>query len=53
MKSNRLKSIFQPLVNNQGSGEGGAKARFINLEKLNTCILMSKMAHFLLIMYSK
>ena len=42
---------FQPLVNTQGSGEGGAKARFRNLEKLNTCILMSKMAHFLLIMW--
>ena len=42
---------FQPLVNTQGSGEGGTKARFRNLEKLNTCILMSKMAHFLLIMW--
>ena len=52
-KSGRLKSTVQPLVNTQGSGEGGAKVRFMNSETLNTCILMSKMAHFLLIMWSE
>ena len=31
MNSGRLKSTFQPLVNTQGSGEGGAKVKIHEL----------------------